>query len=428
MSERNLERGLRNLPQTLDETYERTLANINPDLAEDARNLLIILCFSRRVLTVEEIVHALAVDVSYPPSFDPKRLLGGADDIRLLCPGLVVIERSRSMSLGEDTVRIAHFSVQEYLTSPRIKSSSVASFSVDTGEAHWMFTTICIVILGVLDECEEMYSLEKYAGNQWHEHRRLAPAQCADLDTQLISLAQMPFKHTKNIFYFLEPTISIETIPSHVEKVISILTNTTKRELGTFHEVLSELSAFYYLLQLAVSAKAQVAIQSLLRCRWRMHRWPAQAKNSSWIPDPVETFAGPVLAAVIRYTDEPQRSIAVKLLLENNASPNEVVTVLSEGRRLTSEWVGCGLLHLAIDMKALDVLELLIEFLADLEAERWEHLPTAEHSFPLGPVSSSRHTAIEWAEQQGFDAAVKLLQAAKDKRGAVAHNDPAVSV
>ncbi|RMZ81060.1 hypothetical protein DV738_g2376, partial [Chaetothyriales sp. CBS 135597] len=126
-NEKRLQKCLRTLPRTLDETYERMLCGI--ESSEKAQQLLLLLCYSMRPLSVEEAIEALAVDIDDLECYDPEsRCVGGADDLLDICPGLIEISPTKNPSgyyrtpedemVGAQTVRIAHFSVKEYLLSP----------------------------------------------------------------------------------------------------------------------------------------------------------------------------------------------------------------------------------------------------------------------------------------------------------------------
>lgn len=79
-------------------------------------------------------------------------LAGGADDLKQICPGLIDfgVQELSSDSDDEDpiiTVRIAHFSVQEYLKSSRITKQNASSFALSAPSAHAEIARICCVYL-----------------------------------------------------------------------------------------------------------------------------------------------------------------------------------------------------------------------------------------------------------------------------------------
>ena len=138
-----LDRLLNSLPQSLDETYERMLCNIDNGLIEDAQRILTLLCFTPRPLAVEELIDGLAIEIS-PPRLNLKRRLRNFDDIQDICLGLVDVGRGADYTTMDfqnrdqtrQFVRIAHFSVQEYLESRRIQEQKAAIFSLPSVTAH----------------------------------------------------------------------------------------------------------------------------------------------------------------------------------------------------------------------------------------------------------------------------------------------------
>ncbi|KAK3045615.1 hypothetical protein LTR09_012823 [Extremus antarcticus] len=148
-----LEQALRSLPATLDETYERMLVQIAEEDHDDALTALRWLAFERRPLTVGEIVEACVID----PSRDgvvKEHDRGGSEDVLNILAGLVVVDSNRSEDGDGDgikdvlpsqaidvqngnaepgplfypitkktRIRLAHFSVKEYLVSNRILDS-----------------------------------------------------------------------------------------------------------------------------------------------------------------------------------------------------------------------------------------------------------------------------------------------------------------
>ncbi|RMZ90991.1 hypothetical protein DV736_g1777, partial [Chaetothyriales sp. CBS 134916] len=78
--EKHLEKCLRTLPQSLDETYERILCGI--ESREEAQQILSLLCYASRPMSVDEVTEALAVDIDDLECYDPRsRFTGGADDL-----------------------------------------------------------------------------------------------------------------------------------------------------------------------------------------------------------------------------------------------------------------------------------------------------------------------------------------------------------
>ncbi|KAI9866190.1 MAG: hypothetical protein M1813_001751 [Trichoglossum hirsutum] len=209
-SESHLEQCLRSLPRTLDETYERILCSIDKDWIEEVRRILTLLCFSSRPLTVEELIDGVAVDLHEPAYLNLRRRLHDADDFHRLCPGLVDVgvkvnyetqvdsDRNNSIERTVPILRIAHFSVQEYLESGRIRQQKAAPFALESALAHAEIAQICLVYLlepglssGILDQTKLMeYPMAHFAALFWYHHYNNATTGMLRLDYLISRLLQ----------------------------------------------------------------------------------------------------------------------------------------------------------------------------------------------------------------------------------------------
>jgi ankyrin repeat protein len=124
-----LHHALLSLPKTLDETYSRIFNNIDEEDRPAIRRIFQWLCFSVRPLFVEEIgtIYLLAEPFQFP--FNREQDLFQPDGILDSCRGLFILKDMPGGSFGarchvdetviHETVQLAHFSVKEYLMSPR---------------------------------------------------------------------------------------------------------------------------------------------------------------------------------------------------------------------------------------------------------------------------------------------------------------------
>ncbi|KAF8258090.1 hypothetical protein EI94DRAFT_1816112 [Lactarius quietus] len=175
----NLRQFLNELPDTLDETYERILRGINKAQKEDARRLLQCLTVAARPLRVEELAELLAFDFRATNERGVPTLMGNwrwSDQegaVLSTCSSLIAIVRDG----GSRVVQFSHFSVKEYLTSPRLAQSSgdVSRFHVHLNAAHTILAQACLGTLLRLDEDTESDDAEwsplvQYAAEHWVEH------------------------------------------------------------------------------------------------------------------------------------------------------------------------------------------------------------------------------------------------------------------
>ncbi|KAI3326723.1 hypothetical protein HD806DRAFT_488009 [Xylariaceae sp. AK1471] len=186
-----LDQLLHSLPQSLDETYERMLSNIAPAFVDYARRMLTLLCCARRPLTLPELIDGIAVELGDPPKFNPKRKLRSVDAVHRVCPGFIEVDVDPRHS--QATVRIAHFSVQEYLESGRICHPEVNKFSVRLREAHAEIACICLTYLlepALSGGSTKEYPLALYAARSWHEHYRVGDKTFHQVEFQALRLFQ----------------------------------------------------------------------------------------------------------------------------------------------------------------------------------------------------------------------------------------------
>ena len=102
-------------------------------------------------------------------------------------------------STQKETVRIAHFSVQEYLESERIKHQKAAMFSLTAVTAHAEIAQICLIYLlepGLTFTEEDEYPLANFAAAFWYQHYKNAE----HLDIQLDNLILKLFQYPKGLF------------------------------------------------------------------------------------------------------------------------------------------------------------------------------------------------------------------------------------
>ena len=222
------------------------------------------LCFASRPLTVPELIDGIATELDGPARFNRKRRLQDATDIREICLSLVEIDSDahiggnafglhgneksyNDVSHGRDysgdgdfddgegdysnskrrdddspdkksisnihheeesklsiqhtqIARIAHFSVQEYLESERIRYQKASMFSLKKATAHAEIAQVCLVYLlysGLAStKLSEVvlieYPLAHYAAMYWYDHYTATPNHAARLDYLILELFKAP--------------------------------------------------------------------------------------------------------------------------------------------------------------------------------------------------------------------------------------------
>ena len=173
-----LRKALFSLPKSLDETYTRLLLKIDSEYRREAYVALQWLAFSFRPLQVEEIAEAVMIQ---PGRFSlrAEERLRDPRDILEICSSLVVLSPQ-----GE--VRLAHYSVKEFLISERIGQSSASAFAIIPGDADKDMATVCLTYLLSFNppsSLREVNSVEfpllHYSAQNWYRHARFISAEHA---------------------------------------------------------------------------------------------------------------------------------------------------------------------------------------------------------------------------------------------------------
>ena len=131
-----------------------------------------LLCFARRPLPIPALMDAIAVEVEGKGRFARRKRFQDVTDVLEICVCVVTVD----VSTEDETARIAHFSVQEYLESDRIKIQKASVFSLERQLRQLEIARICIVYLldpeiaGAVVEFWNDQSLTKYASESWPFH------------------------------------------------------------------------------------------------------------------------------------------------------------------------------------------------------------------------------------------------------------------
>jgi len=174
----SVRRILDELPDTLDETYERVLREIKKSNREIAHRLMQCLVVAVRPLRVEELAEVLAFDFNAEgmPKLNPNwRWEDQEEAVMSACSSLVMIVKDGDWRI----VQFSHFSVKEYLTSDRLGESSkdVSRYQILPLAAHTILVQACLgVLLGLDDgvdrEKVKSFPLAEYAARHWASHAK----------------------------------------------------------------------------------------------------------------------------------------------------------------------------------------------------------------------------------------------------------------
>jgi hypothetical protein len=166
------------LPGTLNETYERTLQDIDEQNWDYAHRMLQCIAVASRPLRVEELAEFLAFDfdAGQIPTFLPNwRPDDPRDAVLSTCLSLITIVKVNHSLV----VQFSHFSVKEFLTSSHLATARDTIFRryyVPMVPAHTLVARACLGILLHLDDKIRVglwdFPLVGYAAQHWVDHAK----------------------------------------------------------------------------------------------------------------------------------------------------------------------------------------------------------------------------------------------------------------
>ena len=203
-----IRQALEELPETLDETYERTLLDIDKDNWEYAHRLFQCIVVARRPLYVEELAEFLALEsgdggrLTFQEDWRPE---DPRDTVLSTCSSLIAVVNAP----GGTVIQFSHFSVKEYLTSTRIAEGPALRYSIPLEPAHLFITQACLSFLLQLDkhvtkEHIEDSPLAQYTGQYWADHAKFGNVSSHAEDT-IKTLFDPKCHHFANWVWIYDP-------------------------------------------------------------------------------------------------------------------------------------------------------------------------------------------------------------------------------
>ena len=400
-------------------TYERILKEIKKPNKRLAQRVLQCLVVAVRPLRVEELAEVLAVDFDDGegiPRLKPD-WQWEEEELALLsaCSSLIT-----TVQAGDSrVVQFSHFSVKEFLTSPRLATASgeVSNYHIDLEPAHTILGQACLGILlqiqdGVEGCTSKDYPLAGYAAKHWTTH-----AQYGEVSSRLRKGMEYLFDVKKPHFKVWLALYDIDTRPrGSATFYVFALANKSPAaplyyaalcgfcdlvgHLITKHPQEVNANGGYYVRPL-VAALAGEHFQTAdflrrngadLDVRGQNGNNPLNAATRSWNFDMVRILIEYDATAVnvgdwlgwtpLHHASKDFKDGSVlRLLLENGADINAP----SRAGRTPLHWASCD--------GALEVVRLLLEHGADVEAK-----------------SRNGETALQEAAKRGRDKVVELLR------------------
>lgn len=216
---RQLQESLRTLPRTLDETYERILRSIDERDARCAVRILTWLIYSQQPLHLDELAEVVAIDVDNY-RFDEDEVLRDPSDVITICSSLGVVgedtrseddaESDSDESLNEVSgdaksyVKLAHYSVKEYLVSERIQDV-LPIYHLPEMSSHVNIGKGCLIyLLHFYDKNVSLKHLRlqcplgNYSAFSWIDHLRFAERNTEEMNPlfrRLLSPSNYVFRY-----------------------------------------------------------------------------------------------------------------------------------------------------------------------------------------------------------------------------------------
>jgi ankyrin repeat protein len=177
----SLRRTLAELPESLDETYERIVKDIKKGNRADAYRMLQCLAVAIRPLSVAELAELLAFD------FDATEMNGGIPKLNSkwrwedheqavlsTCSSLITIVPTDDSPV----VQFSHFSVKEFLLSDRLSTSAkdISRYHIALEDANTLIAKACLgaLLRDPIDESGVTTApLSRYAAEHWVVHAKV---------------------------------------------------------------------------------------------------------------------------------------------------------------------------------------------------------------------------------------------------------------
>ncbi|KAH8979976.1 hypothetical protein EDB86DRAFT_2814145 [Lactarius hatsudake] len=171
-------RALKELPRTLDETYERILLGIDEDNHEYAHCLFQCLCASVRPLRLAELAEVLTVLLDTGRDSEDHidwRSEDAQNALISACSSLITVINVD----GFPVVQFTHFTVREFLTSDRLANADkrLSRYHILLHSAHNALARLSLNVLFSLDgqvnkSAVEKHPLAIYAARHWIDHAK----------------------------------------------------------------------------------------------------------------------------------------------------------------------------------------------------------------------------------------------------------------
>jgi hypothetical protein len=177
----SIRKALNELPITLDDTYERILQGIPKQKFQHARRLFQCIVAAIRPLRVEELAEIFAIEFEATNLVEGWRPENPEEAVLSACSSLIAIIDDQ----GSKIVQFSHFSVKEYMTSDRLRTSDIGhlcDYYIPLEPAHTLLAWACMAVLLQFDDKVDRervatFPLAKYVSEHWLDHAKFGNVQ-----------------------------------------------------------------------------------------------------------------------------------------------------------------------------------------------------------------------------------------------------------
>jgi hypothetical protein len=404
-------------------TYERILKEIKKPNRRLAQRVLQCLVVAVRPLRVEELAEVLAVDFDDAEGIPRSKpdWQWEEQELALLsaCSSLIaIVDAGRSR-----IVHFSHFSVKEFLTSPRLATASgeVSNYHIDLEPAHMILAQACLGgLLQIQDGAEgctpEDHPLARYAAKHWTTH-----AQFGEVSSRLQKGMEYLFDANKPHFKVWLTLWDMDTYPTRDATFYFFVPDGGKlpaapiyyAALCGFHDLVEHLITKH---PHVVNADGGYYVRPLVAALAGDHFQTADLLHRNAADLDVRSSYGrhPLHAAADSGNFE-----VIRILIEYN--PANINARETENGSTPLLWAlegGC--------FEDVSVVRLLLEHGADINAQNhsgWTPLHWAsfngvlevvrlllKHGAEVGAKDNDGKTALQFAAEEGREKVVELLR------------------
>jgi ankyrin repeat protein len=412
----SIRKALNELPTTLDETYERALQEIPKEKRQHAHRLFQCLVVAVRPLRVEELAELFAIDFDADAGPNLKegwRPESAEDAVLSACSTLIAVIENE----GSKIVQFSHFSVKEFLTSDRLRTSkagNIDQYHIPLDDAHTILAQACLTVLLLLDDTVNRKRLETlplafYAAQHGVDH-----AKYEDVASRIQEITQQLFNPSKP--YFAAWTWIHDVDSDRVRDTIDALKERPTRP---------EATALYYAVLCGFSGLTKYLIVTHAEnvdVKCGNHGTPLHAASYKGHLDAARVLLAH--GARVNMTNKYKRT---PLFLAYNGGHLDVMRLLLErGAHVDVHYIlSTSLLHDASSLGRADVVHLLLQHNADVNARSgsnqtplhhasiWGHAGVAqlllEHGAAVNAQGWNHSTPLYRASEYGSLEVVRVL-------------------